>query len=76
MGAFFGSKDGNLSEIVENPNFGNSGIAFSEERVKELFAEADKHIGKRYVFGANGPANFDCSSFVCWSYTHSGVKNM
>jgi len=76
MGAVFGSKDGNLSEIVENPNFGNPGIAFSEERVKQLFAEAEKHIGKRYVFGANGPANFDCSSFVCWSYTHSGVKNM
>lgn len=76
MGAVFGSKDRNLSEIVENPNFGNPGIAFSEERVKQLFAEAEKHIGKRYVFGANGPANFDCSSFVCWSYTHSGVKNM
>lgn len=76
MGEVFGSKDGNLSEIVENPNFGNPGIAFNEERVKQLFAEAEKHIGKRYVFGANGPANFDCSSFVCWSYTHSGVKNM
>ena len=76
MGTVFGSKDGNLSEIVENPNFGNPGIAFSEERVKQLFAEAEEHIGKRYVFGANGPANFDCSSFVCWSYPHSGVKNM
>lgn len=76
MGAVFGSQDGNLSEIVENPNFGNPGIAFNEERVKQLFDEAEKHIGKRYLFGANGPTNFDCSSFVCWSYTHSGVKNM
>ena len=76
MGEVFGSKDGNLSEIVENPNFGNPGIAFNEERVKQLFAEAEKHIGKRYVFGGDGPSNFDCSSFVCWSYTHSGVKNM
>lgn len=76
MGAVFGSKDGNLSEIVKNPSFGNPGIAFNEERVKQLFSEAEKHIGKRYVFGANGPDNFDCSSFVCWAYTHSGVKNM
>lgn len=42
--------------------------------VKALFNKAEKHIGKKYVFGVNGPNNFDCSSFVCWSFTHSGVK--
>ena len=71
-----GSGNGNLSEIVENPDFSNPGIAFDDVTVKALFNEAEKHIGKRYVFGANGPNNFDCSSFVCWSFTHSGVKNM
>ena len=68
METVFGSGNGNLSEIVDNPDFSNPGIAFDDE--------AEKHIGKRYVFGANGPNNFDCSSFVCWSFTHSGVKNM
>ena len=76
METVFGSGNGNLSEIVENPDFSNPGIAFDDVTVKALFNEAEKHIGKRYVFGANGPNNFDCSSFVCWSFTHSGVKNM
>ena len=76
METVFGSGNGNLSEIVDNPDFSNPGIAFDDVTVKALFNEAEKHIGKRYVFGANGPNNFYCSSFVCWSFTHSGVKNM
>lgn len=76
METIFGSGNGNLSEIVDNPDISNPGIAFDDVTVKALFQEAEKHIGKRYVFGANGPNNFDCSSFVCWSFTHSGVKNM
>ena len=74
MERVFGS--GNLSEIVKNPDFSNPGLEFNEESVKRIVHEAEKHIGKRYVFGANGPNNFDCSSFVCWVYTHSGIKNM
>ena len=76
MELVFGSDNGDLSEIINNPNFSNPGIAFDDVTVKALFNEAEKHIGKKYVFGANGPNNFDCSSFVCWSFTHSGVKNM
>ena len=76
MELIFGSGSGNLSEIVDNPNFGNPGIEFDDASVKAIVSEAEKHLGKRYVFGANGPSNFDCSSFVCWTYTHSGTKNM
>ena len=75
MELVFGSGS-DYSEIIQNPNFENPGLAFDEETAKRLFNEAEKHIGKRYVFGANGPANFDCSSFVCYSFTHSGIKNM
>ncbi|HHX70825.1 MAG TPA: peptidoglycan DD-metalloendopeptidase family protein [Gallicola sp.] len=57
-------------------NFGNPGIAYDDETVRQLFREAERHIGKRYVFGASGPSNFDCSSFVCWSYRESGVYNL
>lgn len=76
MELIFGTGSGNLSEIVNNPDFSNPGIAFDDADVQTLFNEAEKHIGKRYVFGANGPNNFDCSSFVCWSFTKSGIKNM
>ena len=38
-----------------------------------LYAEARSHLGKPYVFGANGPNAFDCSSFVAWVYRHSGI---
>ncbi len=37
-----------------------------------LFKEINKHLGKPYEFGATGPDKFDCASFVCYSYTHSG----
>ncbi len=76
MENIFGSGSGDFSEIITNPDFSNPGIEFNEESVKAIVAEAERHIGKRYVFGANGPSNFDCSSFVCWTYTHSGIKNM
>ena len=76
MERVFGTGSGNLAEIVDNPDFSNPGLEFNEESVKRIVHEAEKHIGKRYVFGANGPNNFDCSSFVCWVYTHSGIKNM
>ena len=76
MELIFGNGSGDFSEIINNPDFSNPGLEFNEESVKRIVHEAEKHIGKRYVFGANGPSNFDCSSFVCWTYTHSGIKNM
>ncbi|MDY6084174.1 MAG: C40 family peptidase [Dialister sp.] len=75
MADVFGST-GDPGEVIANKNFGNPGIAFDDATVQQLFNEAEKHIGKRYVFGASGPSNFDCSGFVCWAYTKSGVANM
>jgi len=46
------------------------------EQFAILYAEAVSHLGKPYVYGANGPHAFDCSSFVCWVYTHSGIFNL
>ena len=39
-----------------------------------LMAEATKYIGWPYVWGGSSPAtSFDCSGYICWVYTQSGV---
>lgn len=59
---------------VEYPEY--PGAPIGDGSYAALIAEAEKHLGKKYVFGASGPANFDCSGFVCWAYTKSGVYNL
>lgn len=42
-----------------------------------LITEAEKYIGYPYVWGGSNPnTSFDCSGFVCWSMTASGVWNV
>ena len=53
-----------------------AGYEYDDETIQQLFNEAEKHIGKPYVYGANGPDAFDCSSFACWAYTQSSVAYM
>lgn len=41
-----------------------------------LLYEAEKHLGKPYVFGASGPDTFDCSGFVCYVLNRSGTASV
>ena len=42
-----------------------------------LIAEAEQYIGFPYVWGGADPeTSFDCSGFVSWVYTNSGVYNI
>lgn len=53
------------------------GEAFNDETFAQLMSEATKYIGFPYVWGGSSPeTSFDCSGFVCWAYTHSGVHNL
>ncbi|MCA0253594.1 MAG: lytic murein transglycosylase [Actinobacteria bacterium] len=46
----------------------------TSDRVATMFAWGRKQLGERYVFGANGPNAWDCSSFVRGMYASIGIK--
>nr|WP_304429081.1 C40 family peptidase [uncultured Acetatifactor sp.] len=53
------------------------GEALSDPAFAALITEAEKYLGYPYVWGGSSPStSFDCSGFVCWVYTHSGVHNL
>lgn len=68
----------------DGPNFpdpfrpgGAPGEAYNDETVARLLAEGEKYLGFPYVYGGSSPAtSFDCSGFICWVFTVSGVYNL
>lgn len=44
--------------------------------INKLFREAEKYLGMKYTFGGTPPKSFDCSGFVCWVFSNSGVKKV
>ena len=50
--------------------------ALKDETFAALITEAEKYIGYPYVWGGSNPnTSFDCSGFVSWALTESGVCN-
>ena len=50
--------------------------ALEDETFAALITEAEKYIGYPYVWGGSNPnTSFDCSGFVSWALTQSGVCN-
>lgn len=51
--------------------------AYDDAQVQALMEEAAKYLGFPYVWGGSSPStSFDCSGFVCWAFTNSGVHNL
>ncbi|HIT73394.1 MAG TPA: C40 family peptidase [Candidatus Fimicola cottocaccae] len=62
---------------VTDEIFGTPGEAFNDETFAILMTEATKYIGFPYNWGGSRPeTSFDCSGYVCWVYTQSGVHNL
>ena len=50
--------------------------ALQDETFAALIAEAEKYLGYPYVWGGSNPnTSFDCSGFVSWVLTNSGLCN-
>ena len=69
------------SNSSSNSNKGNSSNKGTSNNAPsyvsgDAVSRAKSALGKPYVWGATGPNSFDCSGFVCWVYTHSGVHNL
>ena len=48
-----------------------------DETFRRIIEEAEKYIGYPYVWGGDSPeTSFDCSGFVSYVFTHSGVRNV
>lgn len=65
----------------EMPGAGGNGNvilpnSYDDTTVQVLMEEAAKYLGMPYTFGGTPPRSFDCSAFVCWVFTNSGVHNL
>lgn len=62
-------KDPLLYDIPED-------VLAADEKFATLMKEANKYVGYPYVWGGASPeTSFDCSGFVSYVFTHSGVYN-
>lgn len=65
----------------ETPGGGGGDVippdAYDDASVQALMEEAARYLGYPYVWGGSSPStSFDCSGFVCWVFTNSGVHNL
>ena len=78
---YFEAGEGTL--YGETPSSGSGGgnaippDSYDDAQVQALMEEAAKYLGFPYVWGGSSPStSFDCSGFVCWVFTNSGVHNL
>ena len=73
-GTLYGEKPGGGGGVPGNAKPPES---YDDATVQALMKEAAKYLGYPYVWGGSNPStSFDCSGFVCWVFTNSGVHNL
>ena len=78
---YFEAGEGTLYGETNAPGSGGGNAippdSYDDATVQALMEEAAKYIGYPYVWGGSSPStSFDCSGFVCWVFTNSGVHNL
>jgi cell wall-associated NlpC family hydrolase len=59
---------------IPGEEIGTNDIVFlANGKTKPMLKEAKQHLGKRYVWGAVGPAKFDCSGFTSYVCKKNGI---
>jgi cell wall-associated NlpC family hydrolase len=66
----YGETSGGMSGDVIPPD------SYDDATVRALLTEANRYLGMPYTFGGTAPASFDCSGFVCWVFSNSGVHDL
>ena len=70
---------GYVNKYIENPPTAWEIPAeyLTDERFNTLITEAEKYLGYPYVWGGSNPStSFDCSGFVSYVLTNSGVSHV
>ena len=78
---YFEAGEGTLYGEAGAPGSGGGNAippdSYDDATVQALMEEAARYLGYPYVWGGSSPStSFDCSGFVCWVFTNSGVHNL
>ncbi len=60
----------------EGSSSGNSSShpSHNSSKVEKVISAAKAQLGKRYVWGANGPSTFDCSGLTVYAFRQAGIS--
>lgn len=69
--------DGSSDIIIDASQSPVTEDALNDPDFAALITEAEKYLGYPYVWGGSSPStSFDCSGFICWVYSQSGVYDL